>query len=385
MVPEGHRRAHGQRLTALRHIYGLTQTALADRLRVTQSFLSKVERGSRPVPDSLVVHASGEFGLPISFFAVQPSPLEAGPVTFRKTSRASVRDEERVSELYNEAARLFRTVSKESGYIAADLPDPADYRHDPEEVAIAMRQAAGLGEADPIPNATRCLERLGIGVVDHLDERCHDGGHTGVSRPSRLNDRPLVALADDVPGAVKRLTLLHEAYHLIGDRDLAGPITSTRSPEERRAFHFAGAVLLPASVVRQRVSESLNLHGYLPIKADYGISVPAIIRRARDLGFISSERYRSLSIQLSSQGWRTNEPVEVADEKPLLLSQALRKVYGNQAVARASHDVGAAPEWIRRWTHSIVESTAPRVGNVIHLASARARDRRAFRGSGYAG
>jgi Zn-dependent peptidase ImmA (M78 family)/transcriptional regulator with XRE-family HTH domain len=376
MAPESLDRARGQRLTALRHIFGLTQTTLADRLQVTQSFLSQVERGSRPVPDTLVVQAAAKFGLPVSFFAVQPSPLEAGPVTFRKTSRASIRDEDRVSELYNEAARLFRIVSKESGYTAAELPDPTDFRDDPEEVAIAMRAAVGLGEEDPVLNATRCLERLGIGVVDHLDERGQEGGHTGISRPSQLNDRPLVALADHVPGAVKRLTLLHEVYHLIADRDLSGPITSTRSPEEQRAFRFAGAFLLPASVVRRRVSESLNLHGYLPIKADYGISVLAIVRRARDLGVISSERYRSLSIQWSSQGWRTNEPVEVAGEKPILLSQALRKVYGKQAVARASHVIGVAPEWIHRWTHSV--DTAPEAAGagIIDLSTARRRRRR---------
>src|SRR4051794_25930407 len=150
--------AHGQRLTALRNIYGLTQTALAERLRITQSFLSQVERGSRPVPHSLVVHASAEFGLPVAFFAVQPSPLDSGPVTFRKTSRASVRDEERVCQLYSEASRLFRTVSEASGYVAAELPDPAEYRDDPEEVAAAMRGAVGLGIEDPVLNVTRCLE-----------------------------------------------------------------------------------------------------------------------------------------------------------------------------------------------------------------------------------
>jgi Zn-dependent peptidase ImmA (M78 family)/transcriptional regulator with XRE-family HTH domain len=373
MAPESSPPFNGQRLTALRHVFALTQTALAERLDVTQSFLSQVERGARPVPDPLVVEASTKFGLPIAFFAVRPTGLEAGPMTFRKTSRASAKDEGRVSELYNEAARLFRRVSAGSGYQTADLPDPSEYGDDPEEVASAMRRAAGLGSDDPVLNATRTLERFGIGVVDRLDRMGHDGGHTGVSRPSRLSDRPLVALADDVPGAVKRLTLLHEFYHLIADRDLAAPITSTRSPEEQRAFRFAGAFLLPEQVVRQRVSETLSLHGYLPIKADYGISAGAIIRRARDLGVISADRYRSLSIQLSSAGWRTNEPVEVADEKPLLLGQALRKAFGNQAIARASHVVGSAPEWIHRWTHTADGQPDESPSNVVGLAERRER------------
>jgi Zn-dependent peptidase ImmA (M78 family)/transcriptional regulator with XRE-family HTH domain len=360
-------RAHGQRLTALRSIHGLTQADLAARLDVTQSFLSHLERGSRPVPDTLLFQASREFNLPVSFFTIQLAPAEVGPVTFRKNSRTTARDEGRIVALYDEAARLFRGVSETSGYQAADLPDPADHDDDPELVAEAMRAIAGLGPEDPVLNATRALERFGIGVVDNLDHLNEDArGHTAVSRPSHYNSRPLVALVADVPGAVKRLTVLHEAGHLIFDRDLSGPV-STRSPEEKRAYKFAGAYLLPERVVRRRVSETLNLHGYLTIKADYGISVGAIIIRARDLGVISADRARSLQIQLASQGWRYNEPVPVADETPLLLGQAIRKVYGKQAIAKAAHEIGTAPEWIIQWTHAHVETPSPGPGKVIDL------------------
>lgn len=373
MAPEP-AKAVGQRLTALRHIHGLTQGELAERLGVTQSFLSHIARGARPMPDSMVVDASEEFGVPISFFTIQQTPAEIGPVTFRKNSRASARDEGRVVALYDEASRLFRTVSERSEYHAAGLPDPDDYDNDAELVAEAMRSAAGLGPEDPVLNATRALERFGIGVVDNLDHLSEDCmGHTAVSRPSRYNDRPLVALVADVPGAVKRLTVLHEAGHLIFDRDLTGPVSGPRSPEEKRAYKFAGAYLLPEKVLRQRVSETLNLHGYLPIKADYGISVGAIIMRARDLGIISANRARSLQIQLSSQGWRTNEPVPVADEKPVLLGQAVRKVYGKQPAAKAAHDLGAAPDWINQWTHIAAEAPMPEPGRVIDFATASAR------------
>jgi Zn-dependent peptidase ImmA (M78 family) len=150
-------------------------------------------------------------------------------------------------------------------------------------------------------------------------------------------------------------------------------VSGTRSPEEKRAYKFAGAFLLPEKVVRQRVSETLNLHGYLPIKAAYGVSVGAIIMRARDLGVITSGRARSLQIQLSSQGWRTNEPVRVADEKPLLLAQALRKVYGKQATAEAAHVLGTSPDWIHQWTHTQADPPAPEPAEVLDLAAARMR------------
>lgn len=363
-------------MTALRNLQGLTQGALAQRLEVTQSFLSQIERGSRGIPESLLLRASREFALPVSFFAVTPVEADYGPVTFRKDSHASARDEHRIVELYNESARLFRGVSDASGYHATELPNPAEFEGNPELVAEVMRAAAGLGAEDPVKNSIRAVERLGIGVVDNLDESDAGArGHTAVSRPSWHAERPLVALVAAVPGAIKRLTILHEVGHLIFDRDLTAPV-GIRSPEERRAYSFAGAYLLPERVVRARVSESLNLHGYLPIKADYGISVGAIIIRARNLRVISADRARSLQIQLSAQGWRNEEPVQVADERPLLLRQALHKAYGSQPVAKAAHDVGIQPEWINRWTYSerADESAHPAAAaKVIDFAAARAR------------
>lgn len=366
----------GHRLTSLRQIFGLTQGDLADRLGVSQSFLSHIARGARPMPDSLVATAGREFGLPVSFFMVNPSAAEMGPVTFRKNSHASARDEARVVALYDEASRIFRTVSEMSKYPAADLPEPADYGHDPELVAEAMRSATGLGPKDPVRNATRALEKVGVGVIDNLDYLDDDvRGHTAVSRPSTYNKRPLVALVGEVPAAVKRLTLLHEAGHLIFDRDLVGPVSGVRSPEEKRAYRFAGAYLLPERVVRDRVSETLNLHGYLPIKADFGISVGAIIMRARDLGVVSPHRARSLQIQLSSHGWRTNEPVGVAQERPVLLGQAIRRVYGSHATTKAATDLGATPLWINQWTHAGTDRSDLGSSKVIDLTE-RARARR---------
>src|SRR5690606_22018938 len=115
--------------------------------------------------------------------------------------------------------------------------------------------------------------------------------------------------------------------------------------------------------------------GYLPIKADYGISVGAIIIRARDLGVISAQRARSLQIQLSAQGWRSSEPVSVPDERPLLLGQALRKAYGQGAVAKAAHSIGLKPEWINRWIHADTtpEETKASTSNVLDFAAARAK------------
>lgn len=341
----------GERLTILRDLEGLTQKELAIDLASSQSFLSQVERGDRPMPAELAVAASGRFGLPLSFFAALEGPAGTGEFTFRKKSSALVRDERRVKALHLEAARLFYGVSAASHLAPADLPDPRAFANDPELCAEELRSSAGLGPDQPIRNMTRFVERLGVGVVLGLDaERETVSDHTGISRPSRLNDRPLIAVVGEVPGAVQRISIAHELGHLIFDRD-TGAIRGTRSPEEARAFRFAGAVLLPAEVVRARVTESLTLHAYLRLKAEYGISVPAILRRARDLGTISAARYRSLSIQLSSMGWRNNsqEPVQVAAERATLLKQALAKAARGQSLMHSAQRWGVAPTALVRW------------------------------------
>lgn len=338
----------GTRLVALRHLEGLTQGELALRLSVSQSFISQVEKQSKALPMQVAWAACREFNLPEAFFIVPPDLSEVGVTTFRKSSRASAHDENQVKALFDEAARLFRMASISSGYRYVELSEHA--LADEEEAAGEVRRSLGIGAGDPIPNATRLIERIGAGVIhalSPLETAARD--HDGMSRPNLANDRPLVATVGTQPPAVSRMTLMHELGHLIYDSSLSAPIRSTRAPEELRAFRFAGAMLLPASVVRSRVTESLTLHGYLRIKADYGISVAAIIKRASDLRVISPERARSLFIQHSSQGWRRSEPVEVAGEEPLLMSQAVRRGLGDDVTVVAA-ETGVSESLIAHWT-----------------------------------
>ncbi|HEY8722169.1 XRE family transcriptional regulator [Pengzhenrongella sp.] len=365
----------GERIANLRDLFGLSQEDLKEALGVSQGFLSRVERGDKPLSLALAQGISSQYRVPLTFFSVLPSPYDSGPVTFRRKSRSTVREERRVRELYTEASRLFRHLSVESGYTGSRLPNASEHDGDPELCAMALRRADGLGPDEPVKNLTRLLERQGVGVISGLDPAASSrADHDGVSRPSVSNKRPLVATVGHLPGEVQRLTIGHEVGHLVFDTSLPGQIRSTRSAEEARAFRFAAAVLLPATVATGGVSDSLTLHGYLRIKADYGISVGAIVRRARDLGAISAARYRSLNIQISSQGWRVSEPVPVAAEKPLLLKQALEHVYGRSASIRAAEAVGTVPSFVAWWANPELDDARELAKpNVFDLSDFRER------------
>ncbi|MFC8181682.1 XRE family transcriptional regulator [Rhodococcus sp. NPDC057297] len=362
---------NGERLLTLQHLRGLTQGELATRLGVSGGFLSHVAKGTKAFPASLVQSASSEFRVPQSFFYVRLAPEDVGPVTFKKTSTAKVRDEKRVVALYTEASRLFRHVSDRSGYHVSKLPS-VESHEDPEDVAATVRSIAGSPPDAPITNTTRLIERLGVGVVHTLDPDGHaDNAHAGASRPSRISTRPLIALACQLPGAEQRFTLAHELFHVMADRDLDRGLTLIRDPRELRANRFAGALLLPPGIAKKQVSETLTLHGYLKIKAEFGLSVGAIIHRAHDLGLISDHRAKMLYIQWSSAGWRRNgEPVPVPQERPLLLDQALQRAYGRSYAAKASHDTGVSADLISSWIEKSSEVQAG-VAEVINLSDRR--------------
>lgn len=83
-------------------------------------------------------------------------------------------------------------------------------------------------------------------------------------------------------------------------------------------MRFAGAFLFPKHAALQELSATLNLNGYARIKAKWGLSIQALVRRALDLGIVSRERYRSLMVQISGQV-RTQKPVKVGIEKPAMM------------------------------------------------------------------
>lgn len=340
----------GVRFEALRHIYSLTQRDLGSRLDIAQSKLSRIERGDA-FPDAALVHrASSEFGEPLSFFTVAADALPVGPVAFRKKASTRASERDRVTTLFKEASRVFAKVSSASGYVEFLAADTTSA--DPIVAAERVRTIAGVGRHDPIRNVTRLLERLGVGVVAHLDDdEWHDdrSDASGISMPTVRNTRPLVATMSIDRGDVQRMTLAHELGHLILDRGAAHIHCSSRSPQERAAFEFAAALLLPPNILGKRITENSTLRDYLTLKGEYGMSAGAIVMHARRSAVITESRARTLQIQIASRGWRDSEPVTVISEAPMLFGQALKQVFPAGTYTAASKDLGVAPARLRRW------------------------------------
>ncbi len=154
--------------------------------------------------------------------------------------------------------------------------------------------------------------------------------------PHQATGRPLVALVSEMSGAEQRFAVLHELGHLIFDQGLVSPIRGGRNPAEQRAHHFARAMLLPRDGVIDQLSESLNLQGYLGIKAQFGAPVASIIKRARDLKLISVERERSLFIQWSSQAGASTSQSRSTTRNPFCSARPSHRSTAATAASQAA-------------------------------------------------
>lgn len=293
--------AVGERLKMARHMAGMSMRALADKTSVSATAISKYERDKMTPGSAVLIQLAQALDVQVAFF-LRPVTAELTAPTFRRRSSLSVKAQKAI--LAKTQAWLERYLDVESFF--ADRPTftmPALDRQattldDIERVAQALRAAWNLG-LDPIDNLTEVLESHGIkvGIIEGTDD------FDALTLWANASE-PVIVVKDGIPGDRQRLSLAHELGHLI-----VKPVSEL--DEEKAAFRFAGAFLIPRPMARYELGEhrqNLNWHELHLLKHTYGVSMQAWIYRARDLDIISEYTARRLWIHFRSQGWHKREP-----------------------------------------------------------------------------
>ena len=323
----------GERVHHARDYCGLTQVTLAELAGLSQSKISDIEAGrdAHPKPEDVEGIARAT-GFPRSFFYLGPLPdLPDG--NFRRLKRGKARVTRQVRA---QARQIVELVQRAEPVVA--MPPvrvtPVRAVTDIEAVAAEVREEAGVGYRDPIPNLTRAVERAGV-VVAGLPGEIPD--HFGFSAwpDFGFDGRPIIVFARADPGDRQRFTIAHELAHLL----LHSPRRDDEldaQDAEREANRFAGALLLPHDAAVEAMRPPLTLTTLAHVKATFGVSIGMCAQRALDLGLITETRFVSLRKQLTSRGWHRQEPVDVPPESPLLIRKVLDLVgQGDSIAARA--------------------------------------------------
>lgn len=303
-----------------RHLRGVTQTALAAEAGLPQARLSRIEAGALQASTQELEQLARALRLPTRFLT-EPGVPAAAPL-FRKRA---IRSAKRLTTIQ---ARLNTAVLIAQRLLDAGIeldppqtfPEPGQFpAEEPVRAAEELRRAWGLprGRVDDL---TAVIESA-AGIVLYVDFGDDDATAAFITTPQDgrmwflLNTR-------EQAGDRLRLSLAHELGHAVLHRRLA---TAEETDQELQAFQFAAALLLPADVFDRGIPhDRLTLTVARQLKQTYWVSIQAIIRAAYDRDRIGRERYTSLFKQLSTRGWRTNEPVPIPREQPRLWPEILR-------------------------------------------------------------
>lgn len=307
------------RLKLARERRGLTLTALAAAIDMTPRIVSMYENGHRDAPPPATLQAIAEaLHFPVGFFqGDDPEDLDAGSVSFR--SLKSLRATQRNAALGAGRIALLLNEWIEQRF---ELPGPdlLDLRgEEPEAAAASLRQYWGLGER-PIRNLVHLLEAKGTRIFSLAENTRAVDAYSFWK-----GNTPFVFLNTLKSAEHGRFDAAHELGHLVLHRHggARADDTPTGRAVEQDADRFASAFLMPPGSVRGLAPRFASLDHLIQLKKQWTVSVAALVRRLKDLGLLTEWHYRTLCIELSSKGYRTQEPEGAARET----SQVLGKVF----------------------------------------------------------
>jgi Zn-dependent peptidase ImmA (M78 family)/transcriptional regulator with XRE-family HTH domain len=298
----------GPRLKAARVMAGLSMDALVARMghRVSKQAISKYENGLMS-PDSGVLIALSEAlsVKPDFFYSEREVSLEA--VNFRKKANLGKKEVESLRarvkdsiERYVELESLLPSVAASGGEFPAR---PIVSLEDVEAAALELRELWGAGREGPVACVVDLLEEHGIKVLELEAPACFDGLSV------RAEGKPFIVLNAAAPSDRRRLTALHEFAHLC----LSFAPALDPSDVERLCHSFGGAFLMPEGILIKELGAKRSEISFFELgdlKLQYGISMQAIMYRARQHGIVSEYAHEAFSRAIGARGWRKREPVD---------------------------------------------------------------------------
>lgn len=305
---------HNQLIFA-REYRGYTQTQLAKEIEgLSQSNLSKFEKGINVLSDEVIHRITSFLNFPMEFFDKRIS-IVCENAEYRR--KATITKKQKTEQDYSNKLIGYLIDQMASSIEWPEFKFPTLDLEDgftPEYAAQHIRKFLRLKEGEPVRNIMQLLEDNGIIIVEIKAFEKFDG-------VSFLTDEgyPVIVLNQNFDNCRKRFSLAHELGHII--MHLAGRFAiSEHRNKETEANIFASEFLLPADAIRNSL-RSLKFSYLADLKRYWLTSMASLIRRAKDLKCIDSNRYTYLNIELSRSGQKKKERVQVMIDNPTLFKK----------------------------------------------------------------
>jgi len=320
------RRFNGQRLKQALQFRGIRMTDLANRLNISKQSLSLYANGENIPPFENVVKIANELEFPLEFFITEDvSTVITDNTYFRSQASASKISQnaqkiklEYVAKVYEVFLNFVNFPVKHlppvnlvlsDNPLEVDLPESINRI---ENIAKSVRDFWKVGMG-PIENLQFLLESNGIIITGFQDV---DSTIDAFSQRIQINKQEsvfIVALAlGDKPNVRLRFDMAHELGHILlheWDENNEYLSKDEFNAREKQANMFASSLLLPRETFGEDVAPyATNIEYYRSLRKKWGVSMQAMMYRARQLGYITSNQFQYMMRTVAAKGWRTHEP-----------------------------------------------------------------------------
>lgn len=314
------------RLKLAREARGLKKGDLAREVGVTPAAIGQFESGATKPKASTLAQIALVLGFPVRFFAYTGEPIrqpDIGDTFFRSLRRTKQTDRQRAIAYSTLVSLLLASLERRLSLPPVEIPDHLHVQDDVsgeqiEEIANAVRETWNIPPG-PIQHVVRLLETKGIVVVRNPT------GHDIDAFSAWYPTHPIVVLANDKQNFERsRFDGAHELGHLVMHAD---PAPGDRTLETQ-AHRFAAAFLMPRNdIIEQLPSKTVDWQHLVALKRNWGVSIQALLYRARTLGTLTETSYENAMRTINRRGWRRQEPGDLGPpEQPALIAAAITKL-----------------------------------------------------------
>ncbi len=279
------------RLKRARIMRGLSMESLCEKMNgiVSKQTISKYEKGQNLPGSQVLISLALALDVKPDYF-FKPSQYSISNVEFRKKSKLSPKKIESIKEVIRDKVERYLEL-EEICNLGSTFDNPANdiVVSDSEmvyEVVKKIRSEWKLGE-DGISNVTEFLESKNIKVVEIDEDKSFDGLSGIVNNDEHI---PFIVLNKTYDSERKRFTALHELGHII----MNIPADVDSKVVEKLCHLFASEMLISAEILKDILGEKrtdISLMELIAIQKSYGISIDALMYKAKELGIIADARY----------------------------------------------------------------------------------------------
>lgn len=299
---------NGERLAMARQLAGLKKAHLATLIEMSPASVTAWESGAKQPNRATLAKLALALKVEPQFFGGGAPPRVNKPHfrSLRSTPQIAQDEAEVYGQFVAEVTGMLENAVEFPEVSLPDLPvDPDERTTSPEKVAQQAREFFSVGPG-PVQHTIRLVERTGVIVVF-----CEPGIAAIDAYSLHTAMRPIIVLnpvKDDYYR--QRFDVAHELGHLImhHDAEPGGKVA------EEQANRFAAEFLMPADEIAPFLPGSTAGRAwaqFAELKEHWGVSLAALLYRARALGVMGDVSYRNAMVRMAQNGWRRAEPGRV--------------------------------------------------------------------------